>query len=89
MKEYIEREAAISACYDGYADNRDDCAENIRMLPAADVVAVVRCKDCTHSFIRGGNMMCEKHRYTWNNLERWVNDDDFCCWGVRKDGDGE
>ena len=41
MAEYIEREAAIDACYDGYADCRDDCADNIRRLPAADVRPVV------------------------------------------------
>lgn len=44
----IDRDAAINACYDGYADNRDDCAENIRSLPIIDAVEVVRCKDCEH-----------------------------------------
>ena len=38
MAEYIERDAAIAACYDGFADCRDDCAANIRNIPAADVV---------------------------------------------------
>lgn len=40
MADYINREAAISACYDGFADCRDDCAANIRKLPAADVAEV-------------------------------------------------
>ena len=38
MAEYIDRDAAIAACFDGFADCRDDCAANIRNLPAADVV---------------------------------------------------
>ena len=38
MAEYIDRDAAIAACFDGFADCRDDCATNIRSIPAADVV---------------------------------------------------
>lgn len=38
MADYIDRDAAIAACFDGFADCRDDCAANIRNLPAADVV---------------------------------------------------
>lgn len=38
MAEYIDRDAAIAACFDGFADCRDDCAANIRSIPAADVV---------------------------------------------------
>lgn len=36
-KEYIEREAAIDACFNGWNNNAHDCAENIRSIPAADV----------------------------------------------------
>lgn len=38
MAEYIDRDAAIAACLDGYADCRADCAANIRSIPAANVV---------------------------------------------------
>ena len=38
MAKYIDRDAAIAACFDGFADCRDDCAANIRNIPAADVV---------------------------------------------------
>jgi hypothetical protein len=37
MAEYIEREKAIDACFDGWNNNAHDCAENIRSIPAADV----------------------------------------------------
>ena len=44
MAEYIEREAAIDACFDGWNNNAHDCADNIRSIPAADVRPVVRGK---------------------------------------------
>lgn len=44
MAEYIDRDAAIAACFDGFADCRDDCAANIRSIPTADVRPVVRGK---------------------------------------------
>jgi len=40
--EYVEREAAIDACFNGWNNNAHDCAENIRLIPAADVRPVVR-----------------------------------------------
>ena len=44
MAEYIERKAAIDACFYGWNNNAHDCAENIRLIPAADVRPVVRGK---------------------------------------------
>ena len=49
MSEYIEREAAIDACFDGWNNNAHDCAENIRSIPAADVRPVVVCANCEHN----------------------------------------
>jgi len=56
MAEYIEKEAAIDACFDGWNNAADDCARNIRRLPAADVVKVKhgkwehdRCTECGKS----------------------------------------
>ena len=43
-KEYIDRDKAIDACFDGWNNNAHDCAENIRSIPAADVRPVVRGK---------------------------------------------
>ena len=81
MAEYIDRDAAIAACFDGFADCRDDCAANIRNIPAADVVEVVRCKDC---FNRTKSGMCIQ----WSRYEKIVNTSDyaFCSWGVKIDG---
>ena len=41
MDIYIKKEDAIKACFDGFADCRDDCADNIRRLPAEDVAPII------------------------------------------------
>ena len=77
MAEYIDRDAAIAACFDGFADCRDDCAANIRNIPAADVVEVVRCKDCINHRQSG---LCEG----WSRYGTISTPDDaFCSYGRR------
>lgn len=53
MDDYISRQAAIDACYDGCADCRDDCADNIRNLPPADVRPVVRGRWISKEYMYG------------------------------------
>lgn len=84
-KEYIERDKAIDACFDGWDNNAHDCAENIRSIPAADVVPVVRCDDCIN-FTYGEN---ESERWEWCIL--WGHDvshDNYCSYGTKMDKDG-
>lgn len=50
--------------------------------PAADVVPVVRCKDCLFSEERYGHLTCingMSYRNTWNKPC------DFCSYGERRD----
>ena len=49
-----------------------------------DLVEVVRCKDCKHSSIAfdDGQQFCEKEG-------EWRDQDFFCKWGKRKEGDGD
>ena len=52
-KEYIERDKAIDACFEGWDNNAHDCADNIRSIHAADVRPVARGKwvqDCDYHF---------------------------------------
>lgn len=67
MAEYIEREKVIEIAKDEYySDFHRSMADltSLRELledtPAADVVEVVRCKDCKYSRPRNES---EKHRY--------------------------
>lgn len=57
MAKYIDSEKAIDACFNGRNNNAHDCAENIRSIPAADVVErkvgkwlkstwSIRCSEC-------------------------------------------
>ena len=82
MTEYIEREAILAeAEYDG--NFRLVVPEwKIQKFPAADVVEVVRCKDCKHENVH--HAISDK--CTW--CDYWGIDpdfDDFCSYGERKD----
>lgn len=70
----------------------------IDRVPAADVVPVVRCKECQNSYewanVGGDNYRyCGYLRDRWNrDYDRMVDDDDFCKWGRKmdkEDTDGE
>lgn len=100
-KKYIELEEAIMAIekpkvtpggviFDAL---KKACQEEVRNLPAADVVEVVRCKDCIHRASRIGvhydiefpdaECPCQRPE-SWNC---WMpNDDWYCANGERKDG---
>ena len=85
MAEYIDREAALAICEEEYREQLrminyagDTVAWNIghaiKALPAADVVPVVRCKDCIHI---GNGYFCEYHGafvvpgwYCWNGKRK-------------------
>lgn len=89
MAECIYREEALSELYLLMAEHEDDQFEGkllhwtgikaiLERLPAADVVEVVRCKDC---FNRTKSGMCIQ----WSRYEKIVNTSDyaFCSWGVK------
>ena len=61
-----------------YADAYNDLAEDFHSIPAADVVPVVRCKDCKHYDIGGSCIICGFQSRK---------PDDFCSYGERTDGD--
>lgn len=88
-KEYIERKSAIEAIVKLYRKPIDiyttDITDELMRVPAADVRPVVFCKNCMHSVQGKKSLECEKHRYVWNNMNRWVNDEDFCCWGAKRE----
>ena len=81
-KEYIDREAfkdEYLCC--GYLPEMSE--DEFDAFPAADVVEVVRCKDCLHQTERYGHMECihgVSYRNTWNKP------DFFCPYGERKEG---
>ena len=103
-KEYIEREALLKHAHiamtrvsdtewqKGYWDGVDDMAEYIREQPAADVAEVVRCKDCKYFIDDGyGQPYCKYHTDNVGYCDEacWVDENDFCSYDKRMDGEGE
>lgn len=79
-KEYIEREAACAEIDKGdllVGNNAEWAKEAIRNTPAADVVEVVRCKDCKYY----GTSECAMDTYAFDVVE-----EGFCSYGERKEG---
>jgi hypothetical protein len=93
MKEYIDREALLNRLEESsdtwwkglgrswWAHSvilKDNFVSLIREAPTADVVAVVRCKDCLHRGpIKNNSMIC---LITGD----YVPKDHFCSCGARK-----
>ena len=82
--DFISREAAL-ACFSDWIDRyghehtADEIVEYQRIedLPAADVVGVVRCRDCT--YYNKDSWLCE-NRYGLS----FANADKYCSMGVRR-----
>lgn len=102
MAEYIEREKIVELSKilkDNFAPLHrmviDAFIYNIdKNIPTADVVEVVRCKDCKHSYInsfsaQSGVALCKfwSNRAEGNNLV--VQQDDYCSYGERKCDNGK
>ena len=93
MTEYITKEQAIGEVWDAFT-SRDDpdlgrvIEENIERLPAADVVEVVRCKDCRYFTPQAGwgGGQCSYLEDKFELSEVLMFDDDYCSDGERKDG---
>lgn len=105
-KEFIEREVAIKAFNNfdaGRADSPpltlltpEEFAEYLYELPAADVVEVVRCKDCKYYAALMADMVIgDMEEATWGIcLQPWFNSDEydvdengFCSYGERKENE--
>ena len=84
MVEYIVKEQALEAILSAIDLTGEQWAQvwnKIKQTPAADVVEVVRCKDCKNLYPddTGKLHWCDCHRM-------FVGLDDFCNYGKRKDG---
>lgn len=79
MSEYISRKAAIIglAASSLTPHQIDDAAEALQLVPAADVVEVVRCRECKY---RAEDDFCTGRGWP----DQLVADDGFCEKGNRK-----
>lgn len=92
MREYVTKEQVreVMAKYYENANLRQDhflrrVYQEIKALPAADVVEVVRCRECKH-YQTG--MFCEKWADLHPHAEVYpmVSSNGYCHYGDRKDG---
>lgn len=98
MGEYVKRSDALHAVGDVHPldYNAQGIVERIKTIPAADMVEVVRCRDCKHRIVNEHygekgylklKAMCELDRGDPFELGRYAEEDDwFCADGKRKDG---
>ena len=97
--EYIAREALFEQLkamesYNTspmYRRGYDDCVATVLNAPAADVVPVVRCKDCKWFADNNGGQWygCQMFQVVWNTPEDAPKPDNFCSYGERMDGGAE
>ena len=96
MSDYINREDAIKANenyvpYQRLGEDRQSYMDRIlKELPSADVVEVVRCRDCEHWECNPGTDRygsCQKVAY--DDFEVIMEGDDFCSYGERKEHSNE
>lgn len=62
----------------------EDMVNCVKNMPTADVVEVVRCKDCRHNYYDGNQLICQKlYWYDGTNFEPSA--EDFCSRGERRE----
>ena len=78
---YIEREKVLAkaAPVAGYFSDMIS-AYDVAMIPAADVVEVVRCRDCRYKEILHDGIY-------WSIWKYYTREDGFCHHGKQKEGD--
>ena len=91
-KEYIEREVAIKMIEGDLPEvmyyRKEDAIECLECLPSADVVEVVRCRDCQH-YLHGKcyvSNRTNKGIYPRVNIHS-RNENDYCSYGERRTED--
>lgn len=90
MADYISREAALDFCIPTYDLNisaqdegilGDRFEEFLENIPAANVVEVVRCKDCRHRDPEDNK--CDSGEMERQGCPFPVHDDYFCAFGEK------
>lgn len=90
MTEYIDREKAIEIIKSGGYWEREDMEVAIACIeqtPTADVVDVVRCKDCKRCYEKRTKRNNQLMRFCMriDGNEYQVNANDFCSYGTPKE----
>ena len=95
-KEYIDREEALSAIKQAF-EKGEGPSLYIKRIPAADVVEVVRCRECKYWGDEDGKLQrsdgvlfarCKVHNYLLDGRHTgWCpTENNFCSYGEREEG---
>lgn len=85
MDEYIKRAEALEITTRTCGDYAAAWSE-IRKLPAADVVEVVRCRDCKYgTSVWSGSVLCGHPEYDLLEGVLAYEADHFCAYGRKKE----
>ena len=85
MDEYIKRAEALEITTRTCGDYAAAWSE-IRKLPAADVVEVVRCRDCKYgTSVWSGSVLCGHPEYDLLEGVLAYEADHFCSYGQKKE----
>ena len=91
MAEYIERGDVIKIINHEKIIpliHREILQEKVKLQPTADVVEVVRCKDCQHYIDGKCYVSNRKPRFAYNVNIHSRKEDDYCSYGERKCDNG-
>ena len=82
------RAVDMKTAFREWFDNEDfrTINEMIDDVPTVDAVEVVRCKDCKYKSEK--IHACTNVKFRGERIHIWVEPDDFCSYGERKDNDG-
>ena len=84
MKEYIEKEKALEIIKRTQGDYAAAFSE-VRKLPAADVISVVRCKDCIYYIYGCCIIHSEEPDVFYPGYSFNPKPNDFCSYGEREE----
>ena len=73
----------VSALYEDAVCAKEDCLAEIEAAQTVDAVPVVRCRECKYRFKNNGH---SKDGCPIIDANIWMDDDDFCSHGERKEG---
>jgi hypothetical protein len=86
MSRYIDADALVKAiendCLEAVYYTKQDAIDCIQSLPAADVVEVVRCKDCKYWGGTTYGFICR--RFSGITMKNCTKPDAFCSDGERR-----
>lgn len=95
MSRYIDVDKINFNGASNYLDENNDILISLRSVnqiikstPTADVVEVVRCRDCIYyqKMATGGLCMCGDKKTSYA-ADFYPKENDFCSYGERKDGE--